>query len=321
MLVLKRLSVFVFVLVLLYFFSACNNKKKPVSGDEIADVKDFIELFPEPAVSLQFGDTILVKKLKDTVSISYKTILKFIPDSVLSKVFGKNLKPKSYPLGRMEDKNKTNYLLMKSAAGETRAVLLFCFDKNEKLVAAINLLKPDASSATTQSVSIDRNFNIAKNISRRNADGSVSEGKDSYVLNEDAQNFMLVMTEQLDEKVKDQANPIDTFARKQKYSADYSSGKTNLVSVRDGKKAGEFIFFMRFEKDNNQCNGELKGEAKFTGKNTAEYREAGDPCVMRFVFGTSSVSIKEVEGCGAHRGLRCSFDGNYAKRKSIKPKK
>ena len=317
----KRLLAFVFVLALVCYFSACSSKKKPVSGDEIADVKDFIELFPEPVASLQFGDTILVKKLKDTVSVSYKAIVKFVPDSVLSKVFGRNLKPKSYPLGRMEDNNKTNYLLMKSAAGETKAVLLFCFDKNEKLVAAINLLKPDASSVTTQSVSIDRNFNIAKNISRRNADGSVSEGKDSYVLNEDAQTFTLVMTEQLDEKIKDQANPIDTFARKQKYSADYSSAKTNLVSIRDGKKAGEFEFFMRFEKDNGQCNGELKGEAKFTGKNTAEYREAGDPCVMRFVFSTSSVSIKEVEGCGSHRGLRCSFDGNYAKKKYIKPKK
>ncbi len=318
---LKKGLFFIIVLFVIGLLTACNEKKKPIADGELTDVKDLIALFPKSSGALYFGDTILFKKTKDTAGINYKSIIKFVPDSILSKIFGKGLKPNSYPLGRMEDDSKTNYLLLKAIAGETKAFLLFCFDKNEKFVAAINLLKPDASPATTQSVSIDRNYNISKIISRRNADGTVSDGKDVYVLNNDARNFMLIMTEQLDEKVKEQINPIDTLPRKQKYAADYSSDKNNLVSIRDGKKADQFNFFIRFEKEKGQCNGELKGEAKFTGKNTAEYKENGDPCVMQFIFSPTSVTLKEVDGCGSHRGLRCSFNGNYAKKKSIKPKK
>lgn len=319
--VLKKGLIFIIVLFVINLLSACNEKKKPVADGELTDVKDLIDLFPKSSGALYFGDSLIFKKIKDTSAISYKSIIKFVPDSILSKIFGKGLKPNSYPLGRMADDNKTNYLLLKAMAGETKAFLLFCFDKNEKFVTAINLLKPDALPATTQSVSIDRNYNISKIISRRNADGTVSDGKDVYILNNDARNFMLIMTEQLDEKIKEQINPIDTLPRKQKYAADYSSDKNNLVSIRDGKKPDQFIFFIRFEKEKGQCNGELKGEAKFTGKNTAEYKENGDPCVMQFIFSTTSVTLKEVEGCGSHRGLRCSFNGNYAKKKSIKPKK
>ncbi len=319
--VLKKGLFFIIVLFVMGLFSACNEKKKPLADGELTAVKDLIALFPKASVALYFGDTVLFKKTKDTSAVSYKSIIKFVPDSILSKIFGKGLKPKSYPLGSMEDESKTNYLLMKAIAGETKALLLFCFDKNEKFIAAINLLKPDVSPITTQSVSVDRNYNISKIISRRNADGTVSDGKDVYILNNDTRNFMLIMTEQLDEKLKEQINPIDTLPRKQKYAADYSSEKNNLVSIRDGKKANQFIFFIRFEKEKGQCNGELKGEAKFTGKNTAEYKENGDPCVMQFIFSAASVTVKEVDGCGSHRGLRCSFDGNYTKKKYIKPKK
>jgi hypothetical protein len=31
--------------------------------------------------------------------------------------------------------------------------------------------------------------------------------------------------------------------------------------------------------------------------------------------------VKETEGCGSHRGLRCSFDGTFAMKKEIKPAK
>jgi hypothetical protein len=40
---------------------------------------------------------------------------------------------------------------------------------------------------------------------------------------------------------------------------------------------------------------------------------------MQFIFSPSSVTLKEMEGCAAHRGLRCSFDGSYSKKKITKP--
>jgi hypothetical protein len=298
---------------------SCNTKRKPLTGDEITAVKELIEFFPQPAASLQFSDSVLRRKEKDSLTISYKTFSKFVPDSVLAKVFGKGLKPKSIPLGRMQDNNKTNYLLMKTVANETRNIILYCFDKNENLIAAINLLKPDQSASTIQSVSIDRNFNIAKSIVRKNSDGTLADGRDVFILNEETKSFMLILTEQLDDKLADLVNPIDTLPRKQKFSADYGSGKNNLVSVRDGSKPDRFIFFIHFEKNKGECNGELKGEAILSGKNTAVYRLGGDPCVMQFTFSASAVTLKEMEGCAAHRGLRCSFDGSFTKKKPLKP--
>ena len=75
---------------------------------------------------------------------------------------------------------------------------------------------------------------------------AVSEGKDVYVLNSDAKNFMLIMTDALDDKVTELINPIDTFSRKQKFTADYGSGKMNLVSIRDGRKSDRLKFFYSF---------------------------------------------------------------------------
>jgi hypothetical protein len=141
-----------------------------------------------------------------------------------------------------------------------------------------------------------------------------------YVLNEPAKSFLLIMTDALDEKTVDVINPIDSFSRKNKYySGDYVKDKRNLVSVRDNKKPGRKLFLFIFEKKNN-CIGELKGEASFTSANTAVYRAAGDPCVLQLNFTSSSVAMKEMEGCGSHRGVDCLFEGVYVKKRETKKK-
>lgn len=317
MLIAKRMILGLLALGVIGTVSQCKSKKKPQTGDELADVKDFIEFFPPASKTLQFNDTLLLKREKDSAGISYKTLIKFIPDSVLNKILGKNVKPRSFPIGRMQDRNNTYYLIAKTIAGDNRSLVLYCFDKDEEFLTAGNLLKLDQSPNTTQSVTIDRNLNISKNITRKNPDGTQSEGKEVYILNEDAKSLTLILTDQLDDLSAELINPIDTFPHKQKISGDYTIGKKNLVSIRDGKKTDRLLFFIHFEKSNGECNGELKGEAAITGKNTAEYRANGDPCIMRFIFSGSSVTVKEMEGCAAHRGLRCSFDGNYTRKKPV----
>lgn len=99
---------------------------------------------------------------------------------------------------------------------------------------------------------------------------------------------MLIMTDALEDKVTELINPIDSFARKQKFTADYGSGKMNLVSIRDGRKKGMITFFIHFEKDNGNCTGELKGEAKMISNTMAEYKEAGQPCSIQFNFTSST---------------------------------
>ena len=180
-------------------------------------------------------------------------------------------------------------------------------------------LRPDANAATRQSVTLDSKYSITRTRLRKNADGSMSEGKDVYVLNAEAKNFKLIMTDALEDKPAELINPIDTLPRKNKFSADYGSGKMNLVSVRDGRKNDRITFFVHFEKNNGDCTGELKGEARIRSSNTAEYRENGDPCNLKFIFSAGSVTLKE-EGCGSRRGLQCLFDGSFPRKKNIKPK-
>jgi len=311
----RKHSLFLFFIILL---AGCKSKKPSLAGDEPVEITDFIEFFPDTKLPYHAADSTLLKKEKDSLLISYKVFTQFVPDSILSQVFGKTANLKIYPLAK--SKGDETYLFAKAIAGNKRTVMVLGFDKKNKFIAAMPLLSLDQSAATQQTGNMDSRYTITKNLFRKNTDGSVSEGKDVYVLNSGAGSFMLIMTDALDDKPAELTNPIDTISRKQKYTADYGSGKMNLVSIRDGRKSDRLSFFIHFEKNNGECTGELKGEAIIKSPTVAEYREGGDPCILQFRFTSSSITVKELEGCGSRRGLRCSFDGTYSRKKEIKPK-
>lgn len=312
-------------LIALIIIAGCKQKKKPLlSGDEPVEVSDFIDFFQPLQLTYQLSDTILPKKGKDSLLISYKIFTQFVPDSILRKVYGKGVKPKIYALGKAEAAKAETYLFVKTVSNDNKAVFILAFDKKQQFLAGMVALKPDNNKATLQTVTMDRRYSITKTVSLRNVDGSLSEGKDVYALNADTKNFTLIMTDALNDKVTELINPIDTLPRKNKLSADYVNGKMNLVSVRDGRVSGRITFFIHFEKNNGDpmaigCTGELKGEALLKSPTTAEYRVAGDPCVLKFIFSSTSVTLKEVEGCGSRRGLNCAFDGSFGKKKYVKP--
>lgn len=307
------------LLLLLAGLAGCKSKKKSLTGEDLVEISDFIDFFPVVDLPWQFADTSLLKKQTDSLLIGYNVFTQFVPDSIVTGVFGKNAKPRIYTMGKAEAKNET-YLFVKAVAGQKRVALVLGFDKKDEFVAAMPLMQVDNIAATQQVSGMDNRFTLSRTIARRNADGTVSEGKDVYVLNSDAKNFMLIMTDALDEKITELINPIDTFSRKQKFTADYGSGKMNLLSFRDGRKSDRLTFFIHFEKNNGQCTGELKGEAIMKTATQAVYREPGEPCVLQFNFTANAVTVKEVEACGSRRGLRCSFNGSYARKKEAKPK-
>jgi hypothetical protein len=313
-------STLLFALVLAVALTGCKDKKKvSLSGDEPVEVSDFIDFFQPLNLPVQFSDSSLAKKEKDSLLISYKNFTRFVPDSFLRKVYPKGVKPKIYAMGKAVVPKAEQYLFVKTIGGEKRAYFLLAFDDKEKFIAGMPLLRPDKQAATSQSVTLDRKYTITQTIARKNKDGSVSEGKEVFVLNVAAKNFMLIMTEALEDKITELINPIDTLPRKHKWSADYTNGNMSLVSVRDGRKNDRISFFIHFEKDNGACTGELKGEAMIKSSNTAEYKEEGDPCRLKFIFSSGSVTLKEEEGCGSRRGLKCSFDGSFARKKYVKP--
>jgi hypothetical protein len=172
---------------------------------------------------------------------------------------------------------------------------------------------------------MDAKYTLTLLHQRKGADGQLFYKKDAYVYN-DGGTFSLIMTESNEEAAKPMPvyNPIDTFPRKHKFSADYTEDKRNIVSVRDGKDASRMLFFVHFEKDEGACKGELKGTARFISPNIARYTANGDPCSVEFSFGPTTVSMRELGGCGNHRDIKCFFEGEFTRRaapKTVKPAK
>jgi hypothetical protein len=303
----------------LFLLAGCGQKKKvSLSGQDPVDVNDFIASFQPLKPPYQFSDTVVAKKRRDSLLISPKVFMQFVPDTVLGKVFDENLNVKIYPIGRVVGSNKENYLFLKAFSSDQKAAFLVCFDKKNKFLTGMTALEPDDNPATQQLFNIDKRFTISKTIIRKNANGTISDGKDVYVLNESGRNFTLIMTDALDEKAIDMINPIDTASRKQKFSADYIKDKRNLVSIRDDKKTDRVHFFIHFEQNNGACTGELKGEAIFISPKTAIYHGSGDPCQLQMDFTSSTVTLKEIGGCGSHRGIDCVFEGTFNRKKEIK---
>lgn len=310
--------------VVLLIVTGCKHKNKPsLSGEEAVEVNDFIDFFPAKSLPYQFADTTLNKKDEDSALISHKVFTQFIPDSVINRLFGKGARPKIYPMARVKASGGGVYLFTKTLVGDKRTAFVFAFDKKNNFIDGLPVLEADQNPATRQSGGIDKSYSINKLITRRNPDGSVSDGKDVYILNDESRKFMLIMTDPLDNRITELVNPIEALGRKNKYAADYAVGKMNLVSIRDGRKNDRLSFFIHFDKNNGSCTGELRGEAMIKSATVAEYREGGDPCVLQFIFTPSTVTLKEIEGCGSHRGLRCSFNGVFPRKKepSSKSKK
>lgn len=307
-------------LLLVLLAGGCKSKKKPsLSGEEKVELTDFMDFFPPLELPFQLGDTSLLKKPKDSLLISYKVFSQFVPDTVLGKMYGKGVKPKIYALGKATVPKAETYLFVRTESGDKKVIWALAFDRKDQFLTALLGLRPDNNRATTQLFGMDRKYTLTKTVQQKNADGSISEGRDVYALNADAKTFLLIMTDALNDKVTELINPIDTLPRKHKYAADYSNGKMNLVSVRDGRSAGKISFFIHVDKNKGECTGELKGEALFRSANTAEYRESGDPCVLKFIFSSNAVTLKEVEGCASRRGQDCVFDGSFARKKFTKP--
>lgn len=308
------------LLIAIYLLTGCGNKKKPsLSGTDEVVASDFIESFELIKPPFEVNDTSLSKKEKDSLLISSKIFAQFVPDSVLTKVFGKNARPKIY-LGKKIIEKEDNYLFAKAITADKKAMLVLCFDKKNTFKTALQLLIQDENPATTQISGINRKFEFYQSVLMKKPDGSMAEGKDVYIYNSDAEQFLLIARDALDDRVREVINPIDTLQKKNKFSADYIKDKMNLVSIRDDSKAGRISFFIHFDRNEGECTGELKGVANVTSANTATYQQPGDACSIQFIFSSSSVTLKENQACGAHRGVKCSFDGSYPRKKEVKAK-
>lgn len=312
----KFITICLSVLVLL----ACKSKKKDLSGNETVDINDFIEFFQKLPLPYQIADTQINKKLSDSLLISTKILAQFVPDSVYRKDFGKNTSPKFYAIGKIEAEKHETYLLVKGATPSRQVAYVLCFDKNKNYSASMPLVKNNTDRRKSVTGSIDKRYVINTSETYKGSEGEPYYKLNAYVYNNTGV-FSLIKIESNEPVVsKEVYNPIDTFQRKHKWSGDYVQDKKNFVSVRDGKGSKKLLFFVHFERKDD-CTGELKGEATLVKPDIAQYRQAGDPCVLQLVFSGAKVTLNEIQGCGNYRGIKCIFEGSYIKKKEqVKPK-
>jgi hypothetical protein len=299
------------VLIGLIWFS-CKSKKNDENG---FSYEKFSALFPPIQTSYQISDADLLSN-KDTTVIRSAEFSNFISDSIKTKLFGKGNKVKYIALARIKAPEKTNYYIVKAVSGSKRVALLLPFT-NDQFDIVFPFLIPDNDATTRQLSSIDKSNAINKAVSQRKQNGDVAEGREVYQYVPEAKQFTLLLTNPLN-NIAEVINPIDTLPRKNKFSGDYIKDKKNFVSIRDGRSSKDFLIFIHIEK--GDCSGEVKGTLLFTSSTRAVYRQGGDPCQLIFQFAGNSVSVQEGGGCGSRRGLDCSFDGTYKKKKEVKPK-
>jgi hypothetical protein len=311
-----------FILALPVLFAYCGHKK--ASGGEagdITDVNDFFALFREIHLPVQFTDTLLTHRPKDTATISFRNFTHFVPDSVITAHFGKYSRPRIYPVGKVGVKRGETYLFVRASSSTRRIFYVLSFDKSDQFRASLPLMYSDGegSAGGIWSASMDNKYTLTTSREHKSSKGEPLYQKAVYVYN-DAGAFTLILMESNEATSKNLQiiNPIDTFARKHKFSGNYVLDKRNFVAIRDAKNPTHFIFFIHFEKENGDCKGELKGEAKISSPQSALFRAAGgDPCALQFNFsGTNTqVSIRETGGCGNHRDIKCYFEGTFQRQK------
>lgn len=290
-----------------------DKKKTSLTGEEPVEVTDFIEFFPEITLPFVVSDTTLNKKLTDSSLIAYSVYTQFVPDSVLKKDFSK-AKPKLYPLGRVKEKGRETYLFVKAVLGPKRVGYIVTFDKKDNYLNSLPIVKTGENYSYVYG-SLDNKYQITTYRERKNKAGSITFKRNVFIYNNASNDFTLILTEPNEEIMEDIINPIDTLSQKNKYTGDYPANKKNFISFRDGKNQSEILFFAHFEKNKGECVGDLKGTARFITSKKAYYKENGNPCTLEFTFTTSSVTMKEVEGCGSYRNIKCFFDGTYPKKK------
>jgi len=300
------------IVLIVFLCWACSNKKKDESG---FSYEKFSGLFPSEQTSYQLTDAELNNN-KDTTAIRSPEFSNFITDSIKTKLFGKGARVRYIAMAKVKAPKNTSYYIVKASSGTKKAALLLPFT-NDQFDGAFSFLIPDSDPTTTQLSTIDKSNAIIKTVTQKKSNGDVAEGKDVYQYVPEAKQFTLLLTNPLN-NAAELINPLDTLSRKHRLAGDYLKDKKNFISIRDGRSSTELLLFVHIQK--GECSGEIKGTLLLASSTRGVYRQSGDPCELNFQFAGNSISLKEGGGCGSRRGLDCSFDGTYTRKKETKPK-
>lgn len=297
----------------------CKNEKADLAGNEKVSAADFINAFSEMKLPIAIADTTL-KNFGDTLTISKEVFTQFIPDTSLNTLSDMiNNKLVIHPVGIIH-KNERDFLLVKFLSAKKIKLAVFVLDDKHKFLTSFPLLSNSEDDKYNHSVSITEEPAFIRKREKFTTDNKSLYSRNGFAYNASSNSFAEVLHDSNEDTARNNEiiNPIDTLPSTNKYSADYVADKKNFISVRDGKNALTYAFFIHFDKGNGGCIGELKGMMTLTDEKNAVFTESGDPCVINFKFTGSTIKIKEQNNCGNHRGITCPFDFTFKKKNPIK---
>lgn len=317
----KRIICYCLFSGMLIGMMACHQGEKTTQNGGGVTFSDYIDQFPSLPLPLQYQEDSLASPVIDSLRLDKKDMGSFIPDSLWYPE-GKHLPAaRLYPLGKIKHGNQL-LILIRSVSGSFRRIDLLIYGKADTLESA----KQVASLSTKQrgqifTFRLDAQYLMRLNERKELNNGQVIMREQVYGINANGSLELILTNTNQPASSNSYYNPIDTLPRKNRYSGDYTSASSDIVSIRDGKKDGMIQFFIHLDKNGGDCTGEVGGMAKFSSKSVAEYHEQGGSCGIRFTFTTSRVTIQEIGGCGAYRGISCYFDGTYTRKKEPSTKK
>lgn len=307
-----RMNKLVLALLTIGLLAGCGSKKNN-SGKAAFTFEDFRQLFTQANLPYKLTPEALLEKSSDSAAISQDLMKQFLIDTLGKSDFPEGTVIKFYPLAAI-DGAAVNYFVVK-AVGKATTTAYVCFlDKKGHYLDRLAVAKV-GNKKEQHYFSIDTRQVIKVTNEKEASPGRTATREDFYGVAEDGKTT-LIMTNSSGEAAAGQIfNPIDTLSAKHKLSGDYLSGENSIVSIRDGDDTKSFLFFITFSKDKTGCKGELSGTGHFTGTNKGEYKDKETDCGIAFQFASGKVSIREIGGCGAYRGVRCFFEGSYSKKK------
>lgn len=305
------------ILLFAFMIVDCKQKKIDMSGNDTVKINDFIAAFPLIESTFSIADSTLTK-ISGSTLISHKIFTEFIPDSTLHKM---NLLEKTTlirTVGRIE-KQKEIYLLAIFTTHKKIILATFLFNKKNNFLATKELLNNNFNDGYNHFLSINKEPTFLISREKLSVDKQLQFTRVGWAYNS-GNNFTVVINDSNEDEKKNKViiNPIDTLPHKNKLSGNYVKDNKNFISLRDGKDATNYFFFIHFEKNEGACTGELKGILKMKTPTTAEYATGGDPCVINFIFEGNKIELKETGSCGNRRGMQCFFDDSFVKKKESK---
>lgn len=241
-------------------------------------------------------------------------------DTIFKAEFKNNKKYKLYPVGKIVTDNSESYYLTLAKDNILSALYISVYDSGKHMISMPLIVKGNDTLQGTYSATIDKKLSITIN-NEWMVKSDPYYRRIIYAYN-NVGVFTTVLTETNEQRRAETSmiNPLDTFPKKSKFSGDYSKGSSNKMFIRDASTAGEYLFYIHFQKteEDDVCNGEVRGTFKMIDAETGIYTKPGDPCELTFTFKGGKVNVKENGSCGNYRDIKCFFNDDYIKKKEPK---